>query len=100
MDKNEKRSPHVWKEKPEMEKEFIRLCLEAVNQHGYSGTSLKSWTNIYTTLNTKFQQKFDQKAVKNKWNNLKRSYMVWRTLTHKTGHGYNAETGTFDWPDE
>ncbi|KAI3916708.1 hypothetical protein MKX01_034267, partial [Papaver californicum] len=52
MDKNEKRSPHVWREKPEMEKEFIRLCLEAVNQHGYSGTSLKSWTNIYTTLNT------------------------------------------------
>ncbi|KAI3920471.1 hypothetical protein MKX01_000810, partial [Papaver californicum] len=63
------------KKKPEMEKEFIRLCLEAVNQHRYSGTSLKSWTNIYITLNTKFQHKFDQKAVKNKWNNLKRSYM-------------------------
>ncbi|KAF6173604.1 hypothetical protein GIB67_022963 [Kingdonia uniflora] len=31
---------------------------------------------------------------------LRRSYMLWRSLTTRTGHGYNEASGTFDWPKE
>jgi hypothetical protein len=80
-----------------MEKEFIDLCLESAALHGYAGSSLKVWSNIIMALNSKYNQNVDQKILKNKWTSLRGGYMQWRELTHKTGHGYNADNGTFNW---
>ncbi|KAM7508389.1 hypothetical protein LguiA_018842 [Lonicera macranthoides] len=82
-------------------RDFIELCLREVNREGYCGTSLKnvSWNRIIEDMKNKYNKDFDQKQLKNQWDYLKRLYSAWRVLETKIGHGYNLETGTFDWPD-
>ncbi|KAF6171905.1 hypothetical protein GIB67_011802, partial [Kingdonia uniflora] len=51
-------------------------------------------------MNVEFFQAFTQKDLKNQWDYLRKSYMLWRSLTTRTGHGYDEASGTFDWPKE
>lgn len=82
-------------------KDFLELCLREVNKEGFSGSSLKnvSWNRMIQELKLKYNKEFNQKQLKNQWDYLRRCYTAWRVLVKGANNGYNAETGTFDWPD-
>ncbi|KAL5723601.1 hypothetical protein ACHQM5_006981 [Ranunculus cassubicifolius] len=84
----------------QMKRRFVEMCVREVNAFGYQGRSLKptSWDTIRDEIIEEFGLSFKQKDLKNKWDYLRRSYRAWRYLVNKGGDAYNAENGTFSWP--
>ncbi|RZC58486.1 hypothetical protein C5167_005789 [Papaver somniferum] len=81
---------------------FIDQCLAQATEHGFSGTSLKqtSWGNLCKYFSEKYDCTITQKKLRNHWDYLRTQYVTWSRLLARTGHGYNAETNTFDWSEE
>ncbi|RZC58803.1 hypothetical protein C5167_006103 [Papaver somniferum] len=81
--------------------EFRGLLAQAT-EHGFSGTSLKktSWGNLCKFFSEKYDCTITQKKLRNHWDYLRTQYVTWSRLLARTGHGYNAETNTFDWSEE
>ncbi|RZC48515.1 hypothetical protein C5167_016944 [Papaver somniferum] len=48
----------------------------------------------------KYDCTITQKNLSNHWDYLRTQYVTWSRLLARTGHGYNAETNTFDWSEE
>ena len=83
-------------------REFIEMCIREVAKEGYQGTSLKSisWNRIIEECKKMYNVTYDQRQLKNQWDYQRKCYATWKFLENKTGHGYNPETGTFDWLDD
>ncbi|XP_058106473.1 uncharacterized protein LOC131249720 [Magnolia sinica] len=81
---------------------FIDCCLEEAHKGGRSGSSLtkQAWNKLIIELKKRTGKEFNQKQLKNLWDYLKVQYTAWIKLISITGHGYNALTGQFDWPEE
>ncbi|RZC43598.1 hypothetical protein C5167_036547, partial [Papaver somniferum] len=79
-----------------------KKCLAQATEYGFSGTSLKqtSWGNLCKFFSEKYDCTITQKKLRNHWDYLRTQYVTWSRLLARTGHGYNAETNTFDWSEE
>ncbi|KAF6159837.1 hypothetical protein GIB67_032921 [Kingdonia uniflora] len=89
-----------FKDNPFMKMAFIEKCIREVKSDNNLGTSLKpiSWKRIENEINEEFHQRYKQKDLKNQFDYLRKSYETWRMLTNRTEHGYDAVSGTFNWP--
>ncbi|XP_026399314.1 L10-interacting MYB domain-containing protein-like [Papaver somniferum] len=104
MDKkeDEKANKITFRSVPEFRGLFIDQCLAQATEYGFSGTSLKqtSWGNLCKFFSEKYDCTITQKKLRNHWDYLRTQYITWSRLLARTGHGYNAETNTFDWSEE
>ncbi|KAF6136036.1 hypothetical protein GIB67_006928 [Kingdonia uniflora] len=98
----ENKAKHVFRKHPIMKIAFIEKCEKQINKKRLQGNSLSpaAWKEVMDEMNAKFYQAFTQKELNNQWDYLRKSYMLWRSLTTRTGHGYDEASGTFDWPKE
>ncbi|XP_026411027.1 L10-interacting MYB domain-containing protein-like [Papaver somniferum] len=99
---DEKANKITFRSVPEFRGLFIDQCLAQATEHGFSGTSLKqtSWGNLCKFFSEKYDCTITQKKLRNHWDYLRTQYVTWSRLLARTGHGYNAETNTFDWSEE
>ncbi|RZC94437.1 hypothetical protein C5167_026169 [Papaver somniferum] len=99
---DEKANKITFRSVPEFRGLFIDQCLAQATEHGFSGTSLKqtSWGNLCKFFSEKYDCTTTQKKLRNHWDYLRTQYVTWSRLFARTGHGYNAETNTFDWNEE
>ncbi|KAF6158664.1 hypothetical protein GIB67_040178, partial [Kingdonia uniflora] len=98
----EKKAKHVFRKHLIIKIAFIEKCQKQINKKRLQGNSLSpaAWKEVMDEMNAEFYQAFTQKELKNQWDYLRKSYMLWRSLTTRTGHGYDEASGTFDWPKE
>ncbi|KAI3933171.1 hypothetical protein MKW92_003644, partial [Papaver armeniacum] len=99
---DEKANKITFRSVPEFRGLFIDQCLAQATEFGFSGTSLKqtSWGNLCKFFSEKYDCTITQKKLRNHWDYLRNQYVTWSRLLARTGHGYNAETNTFDWSEE
>ncbi|GJS72659.1 Myb/SANT-like domain, harbinger transposase-derived nuclease domain protein [Tanacetum coccineum] len=77
-------------------------CIEEMNSTGMNGTSLhkQSWARLGRVFKEKFNIDFNQKDIKNGFDNLKAKYVGWLYLKNKTGNLYNPDTKMFNLTQE
>ncbi|GJR41838.1 pescadillo [Tanacetum coccineum] len=90
----------IWSD--EMIKVLLDKCIEEMNSTGMNGTSLhkQSWARLGRVFKEKFNIDFNQKDIKNGFDNLKAKYVGWLYLKNKTGNLYNPDTKMFNLTQE
>ncbi|XP_038717136.1 L10-interacting MYB domain-containing protein-like [Tripterygium wilfordii] len=85
-------------------KVFVDLCVEQVNEGRRPGSHFtkEGWQKIVTGFFEKTGKRYDQPQFKNKWDNLKKDYKLWKKLRiHDTGTGWDSVRNTIladnDW---
>lgn len=63
-------------------KRFLNLCLEQVKEGRRPGSHFtkKDWLKIQSGFVDKTGKRYDQPQLKNKWDNIKKDYKLWRKL--------------------
>ncbi|GJX11505.1 Myb/SANT-like domain, harbinger transposase-derived nuclease domain protein [Tanacetum coccineum] len=86
----------------DMIKVLLDTCIEEMKTTGRNGTSLhkKSWVRLGQVFKDKFALDFNQKDMKNGFDNLKSKYVGWLYLKNKTGNIYNPDTKMFNLTQE
>nr|GFA63382.1 myb/SANT-like domain, Harbinger transposase-derived nuclease domain protein [Tanacetum cinerariifolium] len=86
----------------EMIKVLLDKCIKEMNSTGRNGTSLhkQSWARLGWVFKEKFNIDFNQKDIKNGFDNLKAKYFGWLYLKNKTGNLYNPDTKMFNLTQE
>ncbi|GJX29489.1 Myb/SANT-like domain, harbinger transposase-derived nuclease domain protein [Tanacetum coccineum] len=86
----------------EMIKVLLDKCIEEMNSTGRNGASLhkQSWARLGRVFKEKFNIDFNQKDIKNGFDNLKAKYVGWLYLKNKTGNLYNPDTKMFNLTQE
>ncbi|XP_038689639.1 L10-interacting MYB domain-containing protein-like [Tripterygium wilfordii] len=85
-------------------KVFVDLCVEQVNEGRRPGSHFtkEGWQKIAAGFFEKTGKRYDQPQFKNKWDNLKKDYKLWKKLRlHDTGTGWDNVRNTIladnDW---
>ncbi|XP_038687551.1 L10-interacting MYB domain-containing protein-like [Tripterygium wilfordii] len=85
-------------------KVFVDLCVEQVNERRRPGSHFtkEGWQKTVTSFFEKTRKRYDQPQFKNKWDNLKKEYKLWKKLRiHDTGTGWDSVCNTIlannDW---
>ncbi|GKC56060.1 Myb/SANT-like domain, harbinger transposase-derived nuclease domain protein [Tanacetum coccineum] len=86
----------------EMIKVLLDKCIEEMKSTGRNGTSLhkQSWARLGRVFKEKFNIEFNQKDIKNGFDNLKAKYVGWLYLKNKSGNLYNPDTKMFNLTQE
>nr|GEY52417.1 myb/SANT-like domain, Harbinger transposase-derived nuclease domain protein [Tanacetum cinerariifolium] len=77
-------------------------CIEEMNSTGRNGTSLhkQAWARLGRVFKEKFNIDFNQKDIKNGFDNLKAKYVEWLYLKNKTKNLYNSDIKMFNLTQE
>ncbi|VFQ71591.1 unnamed protein product [Cuscuta campestris] len=78
---------------------FIRICVVELEAGNRPGTHFNrvGWENIVKKFNTETGRQYMQLQLKNRWDNLKKEWSVWRSITeNETGLGWNNQKMTVD----
>nr|GEZ03632.1 hypothetical protein [Tanacetum cinerariifolium] len=86
----------------EMIKVLRDKCIEEMNSTGRNGTSLhkQAWARLGRVFKEKFNIDFNQKDIKNGFDNLKAKYVEWLYLKNKTKNLYNSDIKMFNLTQE
>ncbi|GJS68769.1 Myb/SANT-like domain, harbinger transposase-derived nuclease domain protein [Tanacetum coccineum] len=86
----------------DMIKVLLDTCIEEMKTMGRNGTSShkKSWVRLGQVFKDKFALDFNQKDMKNGFDNLKSKYVGWLYLKNKTRNIYNPDTKMFNLTQE
>ncbi|XP_020235070.1 L10-interacting MYB domain-containing protein [Cajanus cajan] len=82
---------------------FVKLCLDQVYKGERNGTNLtkKGWKFVESEFNMKSGRKYGKSQFRNKWDNLKKEWLIWYKLFGKeTGLGWDNVRNTVDASDE
>ena len=74
---------------------FLDLVTGQKNLLHYNqkGPTTLGWANVYPTFREAPGLPYDKKQLQNKFNEMKRSYFLWRDLQTHTGLGRDPTTG-------
>ncbi|WVZ98030.1 hypothetical protein U9M48_043513 [Paspalum notatum var. saurae] len=75
---------------------FLDLCIDEKNKFNCTnkGLTRQGWHNVYRLFRQQTGRTYDKKQLQNKFNSLKKTYRLWRTLKGKSGPGWDNTTGT------
>ncbi|XP_020106249.1 L10-interacting MYB domain-containing protein-like [Ananas comosus] len=78
---------------------FCEICVKEVNAGNRPNTHLNriGWQNVVNKFREKANRAYDKIQLKNKWDSLRRDWVIWMQLVGKeTGLGWNHARGTID----
>ncbi|KAJ1278384.1 hypothetical protein BS78_04G075300 [Paspalum vaginatum] len=75
---------------------FLDLCIAEKDKANFNkkGLTKLGWQNVYRLFRQQTGRVYDKKQLQNKFNTLKRTFRLWRTLKSKSGPGWDHNTGT------
>ncbi|KAK8916857.1 hypothetical protein KSP39_PZI022193 [Platanthera zijinensis] len=82
---------------------FCDICIKEIELGNRPTThfSKQGWNNIILHFQERSGKQFDRTQLKNKWDQLKKEWKLWRELKRgKTGLGWNPVKKTIDASDE
>ncbi|XP_054802271.1 L10-interacting MYB domain-containing protein-like [Prosopis cineraria] len=82
---------------------FIDICLEQARKSQRNGGSFTKagWLSIISTFNEKTGQKYDRQQFKNKWDNMRKEWVLWdKLVSSETGLGWDYANNTVDASDD
>ncbi|XP_054806174.1 L10-interacting MYB domain-containing protein-like [Prosopis cineraria] len=84
-------------------KMFIELCLEQVHKNERKGGTFtkKGWKDIRAGFNEKSRRQYDKTQLKNKWDNLRKEWVLWDKLFGEEADlKWDNARNTVDAPDD
>ncbi|KAI9116900.1 hypothetical protein K1719_011899 [Acacia pycnantha] len=84
-------------------KTFIELCIEQVHKNERKGGTFtkKGWKDIRAGFNEKSRRLYDKTQLKNKWDNLRKEWLLWDKLFgEETGCRWDEAKNTVEAPDD
>lgn len=81
---------------------YIKICVQEVRSGNRPTTHLskQGMINLEEKINKLAKKNFDRKQLKNKWDNLKKDWQLWKRLTsNDIGLGWNANRRTIEADD-
>lgn len=96
-----KKKKFIWDDK--MTEMYIRICVQEVMQGNKPNTHLnkKGWINLQEKFKSLAKRDLDSKQLKNKWDNLKKDWQLWKKLIGKENDlGWNPIKNTIEASDD
>jgi len=100
MDDSQSQDKVCWTR--EMFHAFCDICIKVIEQGMRPNTHFDKagWKYVMNCFNDQTGHALTKSQLKNKWDEIKKIWRIWKKLISKTGVGWSAELGTIVPPDE
>ncbi|GAV71479.1 Myb_DNA-bind_3 domain-containing protein, partial [Cephalotus follicularis] len=98
---NESIEKAMWE--PHIVNIFCDICIKEIDNGGKPNSHFtkEAWKSLVETFGRETGRAYDYNKLKNKWDQLKKDYLLWRTLLGTdTGLGWDSEKRTVDASDD
>ena len=100
MDDSQSQDKACWTR--EMLHAFCDICIKAIEQGMRPNTHFDKtgWKYVMNCFKDQTGHALTKAQLKNKWDEIKKDWRIWKRLISETGVGWSAELGTISAPDE